>query len=108
MWGMSVYAIVSATNVYGTSINSNSGNGAVILTIPSPPAELSNIPSLTKGNQIGLSWAEGEMNGGSPVLDYMIWSDQATNIYMPIASGLTASTYLVRGLSVGGLYSFKI
>lgn len=48
------------------------------------------------------------MNGGSPVLDYMIWSDQATNIYMPIASGLTASTYLVTGLSVGGLYSFKI
>lgn len=104
MWGMSVYATISASNIYGTSIDSISGNGAVILTVPSPPAQLSNIPSLTNANQIGLSWAEGEMNGGAPVLDFMIWSDQATNIYMPIASGLTASTHLVTGLSVGGLY----
>ncbi len=38
MWGMSVYATISASNIYGTSIDSISGNGAVILTVPSPPA----------------------------------------------------------------------
>jgi len=75
MWGMSVYSTVSATNDYGTSIDSNSGNGAIILTVPSPPISLSNVPVLTNGVQIGLSWLEGEMNGGTPVLDYMIWSE---------------------------------
>jgi hypothetical protein len=50
MWGMSVFATISATNIYGTSIDSISGNGAVILTVPSPPVELSNIPSLTNAN----------------------------------------------------------
>jgi len=87
MWGMSVYATVSATNIYGTSIDSSSGNGAVILTVPSPPILLSNVPILTNAVQIGLSWSEGEMNGGTEVLDYMIWSDQATSIFMPIATG---------------------
>ena len=67
MWGMSVYAIVSATNVYGTSIDSSPGNGAIILTVPSPPISLSNVPVLTNGVQIGITWTEGEMNGGAPV-----------------------------------------
>jgi len=88
MWGMSVYATVSATNIYGTSIDSSSGNGAVILTVPSPPILLSNVPILTNAVQIGLSWSEGEMNGGTEVLDYMIWSDLATSIFMPIATGI--------------------
>jgi hypothetical protein len=75
MWGMGVYATVSATNVYGISIDSISGNGAVILTVPSSPVDLRNIPSLTNGIQIGISWAEGDMNGGAPILDYLIWCD---------------------------------
>jgi len=50
MWGMSVFATVSATNIYGTSTDSISGNGAVILTVPSKPINLSNIPELTNGN----------------------------------------------------------
>lgn len=34
-YGSIVYAIVTATNVYGTSIASNTGSGAIILTVPS-------------------------------------------------------------------------
>ncbi len=47
MWGMSVFATVSATNIYATSTDSISGSGAVILTVPSKPINLSNIPELT-------------------------------------------------------------
>ncbi len=47
MWGMSVFATVSATNIYGTSTDSISDSGAVILTVPSKPINLSNIPELT-------------------------------------------------------------
>ena len=48
------------------------------------------------------------MNGGTPVIDYRIWSDQATDVYMPVISNLAATSYLVTGLSVGDLYKFKV
>lgn len=46
-WGSSVYAIVSATNVIGTSAFSSVGNGAVILSIPSQPLSLQNNAAVT-------------------------------------------------------------
>ena len=42
------------------------------------------------------------------MIDYRIWSDQATGVYMPVISNLAAKSYLVTGLSVGSTYSFKI
>lgn len=39
-WGSSVYAKVSARNLYGTSSYSVEGNGAVIITNPNPPTTL--------------------------------------------------------------------
>jgi hypothetical protein len=37
---MSVYAKVKAFNVYGGSIYSDAGNGAILYTVPSPPNNL--------------------------------------------------------------------
>jgi hypothetical protein len=56
---------VIATNIKGSSLQSLSGNGAVILTVPEAPILLSNVPSITSGTQIGLSWSDGLNNGGS-------------------------------------------
>lgn len=36
-YGSSIYAIITATNAYGSSVASEAGNGAIILTIPSKP-----------------------------------------------------------------------
>ncbi len=36
-WGSSVYAKVVAKNIYGSSIESNAGNGAIITTTPDAP-----------------------------------------------------------------------
>ena len=44
-WGSSVYAIVYASNIYGDSVDSDSGNGGVILTYPDNPVSLANDPS---------------------------------------------------------------
>lgn len=71
-WGDSVSAKLSATNVVGTSPESPTGNGAVILTYPDSPLNLANDDSVTNENQIGLTWQEGLANGGSPVIDYRI------------------------------------
>ena len=48
------------------------------------------------------------MNGGTEVLDYQLWSDQATDVFMPVISNLAATSYLVTGLSVGDSYKFKV
>jgi hypothetical protein len=41
-WSSSVFAKVSATNVYGTSEISQAGNGAIIVTVPNAPINLAN------------------------------------------------------------------
>jgi hypothetical protein len=69
-WGSSIYARLTATNIKGDSLESIEGNGAVIIRIPDAPINLANIPSITTGSQIGLSWDEGVNNGGTQVLDF--------------------------------------
>lgn len=41
-WGASIYVKVTAINVIGISEESDSGNGAVILTVPDPPVDFEN------------------------------------------------------------------
>jgi len=36
-WGSSIFAVITATNAYGTSVASDPGNGAIILTVPDKP-----------------------------------------------------------------------
>lgn len=107
-WGSSVYAKLSAINLYGTSQESAAGNGAQILTNPDAPVSLANDPAVTLGTQIGLTWLDGTSNGGTIILDYKIWSDQATDSYIDVADGITDQFYTVTALSVGSTYKFKI
>lgn len=71
-WGSSIYAKVSATNVYGTSTYSTAGNGAIIVTVPDAPVSVSNNPGVTTVNKVGIVWSSGYSNGGLSVLDYRI------------------------------------
>lgn len=43
-WGSSIYARVKATNVMGESGYSEAGNGALIMSVPSSPTNLANVP----------------------------------------------------------------
>lgn len=64
-WGQEIWATVVATNIKGSSLVSDGGNGAVILTNPAAPINLANVPSVTTGYQIGLTWTEAAFNGGT-------------------------------------------
>lgn len=55
-WGSSVFAKVMAINIKGNSLDSDEGNGAVILTVPDAPIELLDLKMITSSSQIGLSW----------------------------------------------------
>jgi hypothetical protein len=59
-----------------------------------------NIPLITNAHQIGLAWLPPQFDGGSEILDYAIWydnaSDQAT--WTELESGLTVTTYTATNL----------
>lgn len=74
-WGASVSAIVKVTNAYGSSLTSDAGNGAVILTDPDTPVLLVEDYSKRTATTLGFSWQDGAENGGSPILDYKISYD---------------------------------
>jgi len=80
-WGSSIYAKVIATNIIGNSIESLEGNGAIILTNPDYPTDLSNVPTGTTSSKISLSWNEGDHDGGSPVIDYTVTYGEESGSY---------------------------
>lgn len=71
-FGDSIYAKVIATNVKGDSIESDEGNGAIIITVPDAPINLAEDITHRTVTTIGLTWTAGASNGGSEILDYRI------------------------------------
>lgn len=89
-WGDSVYAKFTASNIVGTSEESEVGNGATILTNPDAPLNVVNNPSYTAATQIGLTWENGLADGGTPVIDYRVSYDQGSDgaNWVPYATGI--------------------
>jgi len=71
----SVYVKVIAANVYGDSVYSDVGNGAVIWIVPEAPINLKNDAKATDAYKIRFTWEEGLENGGTPVIDYTVMYD---------------------------------
>jgi len=46
--------------------------------VPDAPVTIANNAALTNSVQIGLTWADGVYNGGVPILDYLIFYDNAS------------------------------
>ena len=58
--------------------------------IPDEPTDLQNVPANTFANQIALAWLAPLFDGGSPVVDYRIWYDNASGgTFEILASGVT-------------------
>ena len=54
--GDSVYATVTASNVYGESDPSVQGNGATILQVPSAPINLTINTAVVTKTVVGFNW----------------------------------------------------
>jgi hypothetical protein len=46
-WGLSIWATVTALNIYGPGQESEPGNNAIILAIADAPINLADVPSIT-------------------------------------------------------------
>ena len=106
-WGTDVSAKIVAYNAYGDSQESEVGSGAVIVTYPSPPINLSENVETRGATQIGLTWSAGS-NGGSPILEYMIYMRVGSGEWSEHVTGVEIDEYIITGLTTGTTYQFKL
>lgn len=67
-------------------------------------------PAITTSTQIGLIWDVIPVsdNGGTPVIDYTVFSAVLPGAYSTVATGVTTTTHIVERLTPGTTYTFKI
>jgi hypothetical protein len=78
--------------------------------VPDAPINLANNAAVTNANTIGLTWSAPVFDGGSALIDYRIFFDDATNgiTFIELVSGLTDTAYTDSGLTQGLTYQFKV
>lgn len=77
--------------------------------MPDSPTGLANVPAITNKSQIGLTWTAPTFVGGTPLIDYRIWSDQGTGTtYSVIALNVATTSFTVTGLTQGTTYKFRV
>lgn len=75
-----------------------------------PTTLLNNVVATTaiQDNQIGLTWSAPSFNCGSSVIDYRLWSDQATGSTLTEIEAFTSLNYMVTSFTRGLIYRFKM
>lgn len=56
--------------MYGSSLTSASGHGALLVSIPSAPINLLELATERSKSTLGFTWGDGASNGGLTILDY--------------------------------------
>lgn len=109
-WGSEIWARVKAFNIIGESIFSVPGNDAVILSVPSAPTNLVDVPEITNGFQIGLQWFAPQLTGGVEIIDYRVYSDTGleNDEFVIVDSSCSTTAYTVQALTPGLTYTFKV
>lgn len=80
-WASSIWAQVTATNIYGDSTVSEPGNGAVMYFYPDPVVNILENMADRSETTVGLTWEDGADPGGWPVEDYRITITSSDNLY---------------------------
>ena len=107
--GETVDTKVTAINFYGSSAVSDVGNGAQIVAVTDAVVNLQSDPLVTSATVIGLEWEDGPSNNGEAVIDYTIFYDQSTGVWIQLVTGVTETSYQTSvGLSSGSVYEFRV
>lgn len=107
--GTSYKFIVKSRNIVDFSLASSSVT-ILAAQIPDAPTSLSNVEATTDADTVGLSWTAPSFDGGSAVIDYRLWSDNASSgvTFTEVAANIAATTYTVNSLTQGQTYQFKV
>jgi hypothetical protein len=103
-----IEARIIAHNAYGSSSESDLGGTAVIVLVPSQPLSLANNPAVTMGPLIGITWTPSPQVGGSSIIDYQVWYDNARgdSVFEILESGVGDAFYTAENLILGKTYVF--
>ena len=97
--GVVYYFRVASRNLVGLSAVSSTLS-VQATQVPDSPTNLANVPALTNRAQIGLTWTAPTFVGGTPILDYRVWSDQGTGTtYTVLAENVATTSYTATGLT---------
>jgi len=107
-WGSYVFAKVIAYNGNGDSLYSEVGNGAQLLTYADEPTALTETVAARTATSITFTWTAPVNNGGTRVIDYDIFYDQALLTYVPIGSAVTGTSFTAVNLTPRLVYKFKV
>ena len=107
VYGSHIYAKVTATNAYGTSDESEQGNGARIYSVPSTVVVSNYVPG-TSATKVTIQWTEPVDKGGAEVDDYQIYYALPAEEFAVLASGVTSREYIAYPLTTGLEYRFKV
>ena len=99
---------MSARNVVGTSALSSLGGDGIILSVPSEPQFLRDVPNVTSDVQIGLAWDAPSSTGGTPVIDYRVFQSSDGVTFSIIDSNIEPQLYTALTLLPGNTYFFRI
>jgi hypothetical protein len=109
VWGDTVYAKVSATNVKGTSLVSLVGSGGNVADSPDIPISFASTAS-TSATLIGLSWSPGPTWYGLDVQDYAVSYDKGLgdgSVHL-LEDGIIETAYTFTPVVQGNTYVFYI
>jgi hypothetical protein len=87
--GDTIYAKVSAVNIYGESDQSVESSGLQYNEVPDAPLNLAENNSVRTSTNNGLTWSPGVLDGGQAVINYRINQKVQGGSYSVIATGVT-------------------
>lgn len=108
-WGSNIHAKLVATNIYGDSLESAVGNGALMITFPDAPLNFAEDLTKRTSSSLGFTWDEGALNGGSTVTNYVLSQmAEGESQYSVIRDDITVTQVTVTGLTFGLTYKYKL
>lgn len=96
-----------ATNVKGDSIESQSGDGAIIITRPDAPINLLEDTSQRTKSTLAVTWEPAAYDGLSAVIDYTISIAEQGGSFSTLTT-TTVTNHLIESLDAGTTYEIKI
>lgn len=92
--GVTYRFVVQARNLVGLSEYSDIVD-ILAAQVPDAPTDLQNIAASTNANQISIRWVAPSFDGGNAIIDYRLWSDDATGTtFSVLEESLTVLQYV--------------
>jgi hypothetical protein len=91
--GDTVYAKLIAVNEWGDSVDSITGSGSVIWSVPDQPTSLVNNNGVTGSTNIGLEWSDPVNTGGTDIIDSEIYYHDGDSVWVLLVDSISGTSF---------------